>query len=368
MSVTLGQRLRSFWTSGKNLGAGWIVAIGLAALYVGAILPRESGRGIANSRATGLAVDSSTVGPVGYWQQARVFHQLGMLRDREPAAGTVGGVPGGIASSKRVPMQDMAYLNAPPSLEQAQDAAFPDNDKNRKMVRTSSLELVVAKPAEAADKIRALAEHMGGFLVSSEVRGDKEVSGGTLTIRVPAARFEEARAEIRKLGLRVESERIDAQDVTRQYVDQESNLRNLRAEESQYLLILKQARTVKDTLEVSEKLSAVRGQIEQQQAEFEALSKQIETVAITVSLRAEAEARVFGLNWRPLYQMKLALRDGLDGLADYASTMTAIVFLLPTIALWLATIMVGGVVGWRTVRWVGRRWFGWKMATTAPQP
>ena len=36
---------------------------------------------------------------------------------------------------------------------------------------------------------------------------------------------------------------------------------------------------------------ACRGQIEQQQAEFNALAKQTETVAIAVSLRAEAEAQ-----------------------------------------------------------------------------
>ena len=64
---------------------------------------------------------------------------------------------------------------------------------------------------------------------------------------------------------------------------------NLRAEEAQYLSILKQANTVKDMLAVTERLSEVRGQIEQQQAEFNALSRQIETVAITISLRTEAE-------------------------------------------------------------------------------
>jgi len=56
----------------------------------------------------------------------------------------------------------------------------------------------------------------------------------TLTIRVPAGRFEEARAEIRKLGIRVEGEKIEAWDRTRQYVDQDASIRNLRAEESQY--------------------------------------------------------------------------------------------------------------------------------------
>jgi hypothetical protein len=361
MSVTLGSRWRAFWTSGKNLRNGWLVAIGLAALYVGAIRPYEITRGVANSRATGLSVDRSTVGPLGYWRPARVFHQLGVARERG-SLGVVGGVPGGIASSKRGPVQAMAYLSASQSLGQPQDVETEDADKDRKIVRTSSLELVVAKPAKAAEKIRELAERVGGFLVSSEIREDQDINGGSVTIRVAAARFEDARSEIRKLGLRVESERIEAQDVTRQYVDQDANLRNLWAEEVQYLAILKQAKTVKDTLEVSEKLSAVRGQIEQQKAEFDALSKQIETVAITVSLRAVAEARVFGLNWHPLYQAKLALRDGLDGVATYVSTMIAVVFFLPTIILWLVTIVIVCAVGWKTLRWVGLRFFGWKPA------
>ena len=77
---------------------------------------------------------------------------------------------------------------------------------------------------------------------------------------------------IRKLGLRVENEKIAAEDVTRQYVDQDASIRNLRAEEAQYLTILKRATTVKDMLAVTENLSEVRGQIEQQQAEFNALS------------------------------------------------------------------------------------------------
>jgi hypothetical protein len=225
------------------------------------------------------------------------------------------------------------------------------------MIRTSSLEMVVQHPAEAMDRITALAGRVGGYLVSSE-GGGQSAATGSMTIRVPVGRFEEVRAEIRKLGLRVDSEKIEAQDVTRQYVDQEANLRNLRAEESQYLAILKQANSVKDMLTVSEKLSEVRGQIEQQQAEFNALSKQTETVVITIALRTEAEEQVFGLNWRPLYQVKVALRDGLDSVATYASAMTTILFYLPAVVLWLGTILVGAVAGWKGVRWVGRTWFG----------
>jgi Sec-independent protein translocase protein TatA len=242
----------------------------------------------------------------------------------------------------------------------------PDIAAGRKIIRTSSMEMVVQHPAEVADKITALAEGLGGYLVSAD-DGGHNASAGVLTIRVAAARFEEARAEIRKLGLRVESEKVDAQDVSRQYIDQDANIRNLRAEEAGYLAILKQAHTVKDMLAVTEPLSEVRGQIEQQQAEFNALSRQIETVALTISLRTEAEAQVMGLNWRPGYQLKLAFRDGLDSLATYATTMTTILFYFPALLLWVGTIGIGTAIGWKTVLWVGRRWFGWSANSAAVQ-
>jgi len=140
-------------------------------------------------------------------------------------------------------------------------------------------------------------------------------------------------------------------------VDQSARLRNLRAQEMQYLGILKQAKTVKDTLEVSDKLNEVRGEIEEQQAEFDALSKQVETVALTISLRAEADAQVFGLKWRPLYQLKLAARQGMDGLGDYAASMASFLFYLPAVLLWLATILIGAAIGWRILCWAGKALF-----------
>jgi len=157
-------------------------------------------------------------------------------------------------------------------------------------------------------------------------------------------------AEIGKLALRVESEEMEAEDVTRQYIDQQARLRNLRAQEAQYLTILKQAKTAKDTPDVSEKLNGVRGEIEQQQAEFETLSKQVETVAMTVSLRSQPEANIFGLQWRPLYEIKLAAMQGLEGLVDYASAMFALVFYLPAILLWRETILAGAFFGWKLLR------------------
>ena len=99
------------------------------------------------------------------------------------------------------------------------------------------MEVVTKDPAGTAERIRQVAERLGGFLVKSVTNG-QDVQGAFIAVCVPANRFEEARAEIRKLGVRVDSERVEAQDVTRQYVDLDARLRNLRGEEAQYLSIM----------------------------------------------------------------------------------------------------------------------------------
>ena len=339
-----------FWRrSRKPLKTSWLIAAGLMSVYIGAIQPRENARGISAERATGLSA-SNEWRPQSFWRETSFSHRV---------KGVVGGVPGGYAADEKAPLQasvtslslGSAKARPRPSVPKI---AVPDD---RKMIRSSAMDLIVKNPRDTSDKIRQLAEQFGGFLVSSDIYGGDEASSASLTLRVPAARFEDARVEIRKLGLRVESEKLEAEDVTRQYVDQAARLRNLRAQETQYLGILRQAKTVQDTLDVSDKLNEVRGEIEQQQAEFDALSKQVETVALAISLRAEAEAKVFGLNWRPLYQLKLAARQGLDSVGDYAATMAAFLFYLPTVLLWLATILICAAVGWRILRWAGKALF-----------
>jgi hypothetical protein len=326
----------SFWQrSRKWLKTGWLITAGVVAIYVGAIEPQQNAREIRSQRANGLGAVNWE--PTSFWRQT-TWHDTLALR-HETA------------------MPKFAAMNYAVGVSSA-DA--PD----RKITRNSALELIVKSPAQTSESIRVLAERLGGYLESSQLNGSQDAPSATIIIRVPASRFEEARAEIRKLGLRVENERTDGKDVTKEYVDLEARLRNLRAEEAQYLAIMKNAHTVKDTLEVSEKLSQVRGNIEQQQAEFDALSKQVETVAITVSLRAEAEAQVFGLHWRPLYQIKLAARQGLDSVGDYAASMASFLFYLPTVLLWLGTILIAAALGWRILRWAARVLFAFPKVAT----
>jgi hypothetical protein len=343
------------WTkSRRTLKAAWLITAGLLALYMSFLQPREQYGGIYQQKATGLA-SSREMGwqPMSLWRS----HFSAFATKTSDDRGVVGGVPG-VYKIQAMLSQAQAGGGGGQEEESAAD---------RKLVRNANLNLIVKSPAQSSEKVIQLVQSAGGFLVTSQVNGGADASYASLTIRVPAAKFDQLRTEIRQLGLRVEGENLEAQNVTKQYVDQEARLRNLRAQEQQYLGILRKATTVKDTLEVSDKLNEVRGAIEERQAEFEALSKQVEMVAMNITLRAEADTQVFGLHWRPLYQLKIAAREGLDGIGDYATSMATFVFFLPTILLWLFTILVGAAIGWRILRWAGKTFF--KPAKTAiPEP
>lgn len=320
-----------------------LVLLGLTALIISYVV--SCNRLQERRRLATLTEDeNASVGwePVSFWRQS----SLAGLLQKSPA-------------SPHVSMHSsLVLLDNQPAAE----------DTNRKIVRAAALEIEVKDAATSLQQIRGVAERVGGYLESSETAG-AETPAGNITIRVPTPRFEEVLGEIRKLAVRIESEKVNATDVTRNYVDREAKLRNLRAEESQYLTILKRASSVQDTLDVSSKLNEVRGEIEEQQAEFAALTKQVETVAISVSLVPTADTHVFGMHWRPWYTVKLAAHDGLDGLGSFAGTVTATVFLLPTILLWLAFVVLSLAIAVRMLRWIWRVFFTFpKRNPPAAQP
>jgi hypothetical protein len=239
-----------------------------------------------------------------------------------------------------------------------------DAAATRKLIRVGSLDLLVNDVGRSIDKIGSLVTAVGGFVEKSAQTN----SGGhsaSVTVRVPAARLSQVIVEIKGFATSVDRESLEVRDVTREYIDLDARLRNAQAEEAQYLQILKRATTIKDTLDVTEKLSDVRGRIEQMQGEMKFLTAQIEMSTLEVALRAEADAAVAGIHWKPLRQAKIAASEMISGLADWADSVVAFFINLPLIAVWLVSVVAVVVVAVRLLRFLWRR-FGPKTSWRLP--
>ena len=131
--------------------------------------------------------------------------------------------------------------------------------QRRIIVYTVDMTLEVADVAASVDTVSALAQQMGGWVVSTS-RAEKH--RGFIAVRVPADRLDEVVGRLRGIAAEVVSEVSSSRDVTDEYVDLTSRLANLQAAEAALLRLFDRAQTVEEALEVRRTLTDVQGEIE----------------------------------------------------------------------------------------------------------
>jgi hypothetical protein len=160
-------------------------------------------------------------------------------------------------------------------------------EADRSIIRTGEITVEVEDVPETVGEVRALAIELDGF-ISNSFQGEFE-DMATLTMRIPADRFEDAVAAIHDLDGEVKAEATNEEDVTAVVIDIEARLENLRAAETEYRELLDQAETVEDILAIQNQLFAVRGEIESYEAQLEYYTDQVDLATLTVSVIPTAE-------------------------------------------------------------------------------
>ena len=164
--------------------------------------------------------------------------------------------------------------------------------QQRIIVRTVDLALVVADVSASIEDASSLAERTGGWVVSSE---HSQKHRGSVTLRVPADSLDDAIDSLRSTAVDVDYEIANSQDVTDEYIDLNSRLRNLEATEQALLSLLNKAEKVEDALAVQRELTFVQEQVEVIQGRVKYLEQTAAYSLINVSFRlAPAELRVDG--------------------------------------------------------------------------
>jgi hypothetical protein len=172
----------------------------------------------------------------------------------------------------------------------------PASLADQRIIKTGEISIEVPDVTRALARVRAMAVQLGGYVGGSQAGTRDEPA--TLTLRIPADRFEDALARLHELEGDVVVEATSEQDVTSTVVDLEARIANLQASETQYRTLLGQAVKVDDILAVQSRLDDVRGQIEQLQAQHKELSGLADLSTLTVTLIPSALQQAAG-NWDP---------------------------------------------------------------------
>lgn len=227
-------------------------------------------------------------------------------------------------------------------------------DAGRKLVKTVDLQMRVGDTTGTAERLRALAESMGGYVSAMSADRRNDLLYYTLTLRVPVDRLEEALQKVKALGERIESESIKTEDVTARWIDLDAQLTTLRATETELRQLLSEARQrqqkVEDIMAVYRQLVEIRTSIEQLQGEQQALGRLTSLSTLNVQLvPTEAARPIVVEGWNPGGTLRSSFRtlvQALQSLADVA--IVVLVVVVPVAAAIVLPV-------WLLVRWWRRR-------------
>jgi hypothetical protein len=232
--------------------------------------------------AIGLAWNDRGSGPITTADRSEAQSlQSGSANDASASSAQLSPAgPGGVAAGT---------ATAPPG------AAAPTTPSPNlaKVIKTGGLEVEVAKGrfGDAVSSITRLAVGAGGYVSYSKTTESSDHPSGTITVRVPADRFEAITTQLRGIG-KVRSAETGGRDVTGEYTDVQARLRTLNATRASLLEVLSKARAIGDILAVQDRLNGVQTEIETLQGRQQVLDNQVGLATIAVSVHEPGGANL----------------------------------------------------------------------------
>ncbi len=219
--------------------------------------------------------------------------------------------------------------------------------QERLVIQNANMTIVVPDPTGSMERISKMAEEMGGYIVAANMYKETLASGievprGTITIRVPAEKLRSALDQIRaESGEEPLNESLNSQDVTNEYVDLESRLKNLEAAEQELTKIMEDAHRTEDVLSVYNQLVQIREQIEVIKGQMKYYEQSAALSAVTVELVADKSVQPIEIGgWKPTGIAKEAVEALLKTMQFFISAAIWVVIYLVPVLLVLFLIFV----------------------------
>jgi hypothetical protein len=238
-----------------------------------------------------------------------------------------------------------SYSEAPMEAPAVEDQGeIKGAGQERMVIQTASMEVSVADTVQAMQATSNLARQLGGYVVStnrwtSTSYNNVSYARTSVTIRVPVEKLEQAMEAIRQMSAigkdGILSERLSGQDVTSDFVDSSSRLRNLKAAEEQLVVLMENTEDLEGTMSVFRELTDIRSQIEVLEGHIKYLQESSDLSSLSVEFVAEASLQPIEIGgWKPqgvvresLERLVRSFQDLVDFLIRFG--ITCLPFLIP---------------------------------------
>ena len=231
---------------------------------------REVGRPAAQMQAAAAA----TAAPQAA-SQARVQKESAPAQPQAPAAQPAPAADSSGNQGTLLAYRDEGTDDGTASAWQAQ--------AGRQLIVEAWVSLEVHEIDAMVRQVEAVATQRGGWIESADIVGEAGYRTANINVRVPAERFDDAIQTLRGLG-RVTDEGVSSTDVTDQLIDVEARLGAWRVQEERLIVLLENATTVEDVIDIERRIAEVREDIERVAATQRNLENRVAASLIRVHL------------------------------------------------------------------------------------
>lgn len=231
-------------------------------------------------------------------------------------------------------IEDEIQIEPPRSAEPTAPPGY-ELEKVNRVIKNGSMKFQVSDLKGAKIKADSLLSRTGGYYENEQYNSYGNRVSYSLSIRVPNVKFDSLVFLLEKGVRRLEAKNVNVNDVTEEYVDLSIRLNNNLAYLNQYREILKKARSVKDILEVQEKIRTIEEEIERNKGRLKYLNDKImfSTLKIEITKFVEAE-----LSNTPGFGQRIANAFH-SGIQVFLNILVRIVGLWPFLVLLLFVVL-----------------------------
>lgn len=195
--------------------------------------------------------------------------------------------------------------------------------KNLKIIKSGSIQFQVEKLAKAKAELNFLVNKYQAYYAKEELDQQSYQNVYQLAIRIPSQNYEHFLQDLEKKNLgKLLDKRVEAQDVSEEYTDLETRLKNKRSYIERYTALLKQAKTMDDILKIQEKIRALEEEIDRAAGRLRFLSDRVSMGSLNVMLQENIEverveieeptfwdrfAKSLGYGWNGVLQFVLGI-------------------------------------------------------------
>lgn len=189
-------------------------------------------------------------------------------------------------------------------------------DAERKIIKNGNISLKVKDVQGRINDITVMTEQMGGYVENSSVNDipiavktvpegvaakEDTTKIGSITIKVPADKFESTFQSLLTMG-EVQNQSTNSNDITKEYMDLESRMNNLKIQEKTYQDLLAKTQNVEEILKVENEINRLRTEIDIMQGDLKRWNDQVEYSTIYVNLTEVKEAELEKVDTSSVWQ------------------------------------------------------------------